>query len=219
MGTAHWRHLLSGLYVILDPSVRPDRPLNDVLNAAAAGGARLFQYRNKMAAMKDAYIEALPLRNKARELGVLFMVNDRCDLAMAIDADGVHLGQEDLPYTDARKLLGRNKVIGLSTHNPEQVKAASELQPDYIGFGPIFKPGSKLDHDPVVGTEGLKQIRSLTSMPIFAIGGIGLDQVRPVMQAGANGVAVISAALNVPDVTVAVEQLIAQMPRPILPGS
>lgn len=212
-------HRLSGLYVILDPSVRPDRPLRNVLTAAAAGGAKLFQYRNKTSAMKDAYAEALPLRNSARELGVIFIVNDRCDLAMAIDADGVHLGQDDLPYADARKLLGPHKVIGLSTHHAGQVKAASRLQPDYLGFGPIFKPTSKLNHDPVVGIETLKEIRPLTGIPIFAIGGIGLDQVRPVMQAGANGVAVISAALNVPDVTEAVQQLIGQMPRPVSPGS
>lgn len=216
---AHQPHLLSGLYVILDPSVRPDRPLSNVLTAAAAGGAKLFQYRNKMAAMKDAYAEAFPLRNQARKLGVLFIVNDRCDLAMAIDADGVHLGQDDLPYADARKLLGPHKVIGLSTHHSEQVKAASQLQPDYLGFGPIFKPASKLIHDPVVGIEGLKQIRPLTALPIFAIGGIGWDQVRPVMQAGANGVAVISAALNVSDVTQAVEKLIGQMTRPASPGA
>jgi len=169
--------------------------------------------------MKDAYAEALPLRKQAHELGVLFVVNDRCDLAMAIDADGVHLGQEDLPYAEARKLLGPHKMIGLSTHNGEQVKTADKLRPDYLGFGPIFKPASKLIHDPVVGIEGLKQIRPLTALPIFAIGGIGWDQVRPVMQAGANGVAVISAALNVPDVTEAVEKLIGQMTRPVSPGA
>lgn len=219
MGTAHLSQLLCGLYVILDPSVRPDRSLNDVLKAAADGGAKIFQYRNKVASMNDAYDEALTLRKRARDLGVLFIVNDRCDLAMAVDADGVHLGQNDLPYTEARKLLGSNKVIGLSTHNPEQVQAAGQLQPDYIGFGPIFKPSSKLDHDPVVGVEGLIKIRDHTTMPIFAIGGIGLEQVRAVMQAGANGVAVISAVLNAPDVARAVEQLIAQMPRPISPGS
>ena len=216
---AHLPHPLSGLYVILDPSVRPDRPLSNVLTAAAAGGAKLFQYRNKTSAMKDAYAEALPLRTTARELGVLFIVNDRCDLAMALDADGVHLGQDDLPYTDARELLGPHKVIGLSTHHPGQVKAASRLQPDYLGFGPIFTPTSKLNHDPVVGIEGLKKIRPLTGIPIFAIGGIGLDQVRPVMQVGANGVAVISAVLNVPDVTEAVQKLIGQMPRPVSPSS
>lgn len=212
MEADHPPPLLSGLYIILDSSVRPERPLADALKAAAAGGARIFQYRNKMAAMKEAYPEALALRKIAVELGVTFIVNDRCDLALAIEADGVHLGQDDLSYTEARTLLGSHKLIGLSTHNVKQVKTASQLKPDYIGFGPIFKPGSKRDHDPVVGIEGLKNIRPLTSLPIFAIGGIGLDQVRAVMHAGADGIAVISAVLNVSDVTKAVQELIAQIP-------
>ncbi len=88
---------LAGLYVILDSSVRPDWPLMEVLNAAATGGVRIFQYRNKTGSMKEAYAEAGPLRHRARDLHVLFLVNDRCDLALAVDADGVHLGQEDLP--------------------------------------------------------------------------------------------------------------------------
>ena len=212
MEADHPPPLLSGLYVILDSSVRPERPLADALKAAAAGGARIFQYRNKMAAMKEAYPEALALRKIAVELGVTFIVNDRCDLALAIEADGVHLGQDDLSYTEARTLLGSHKLIGLSTHNVKQVKTASQLKPDYIGFGPIFKPGSKRDHDPIVGIEGLKNIRPLTSLPIFAIGGIGLDQVRAVMHAGADGIAVISAVLNVSDVRKAVQELIAQIP-------
>ena len=92
------------LYVILDSSTRPDRPLIDVLNGAASAGARVFQYRNKTASMKEAFGEALPLRNRARELAVLFLVNDRCDLALAMDADGVHLGQNDLPVAQARRI-------------------------------------------------------------------------------------------------------------------
>ncbi|MEQ1793477.1 MAG: thiamine phosphate synthase [Nitrospira sp.] len=204
-------HSLSGLYIILDPSVCPDRSLADALKEAARAGAMLFQYRNKSASMKEAYAEALPLRKIAAELGVTFIVNDRCDLALAVEADGVHLGQTDLPYAYARKVMGPDKIIGLSTHNVEQVKEAEQLKPDYIGFGPIFKPASKQDHDPVVGIEGLRQIRALTSLPVFAIGGIQLDQVRNVMQAGADGIAVISAVLNAPDVTKAVKDLIAQM--------
>ena len=202
---------LSGLYVILDPSVCPDRSLADILKEAARTGVRLFQYRNKTASMKEAYAEALPLRTIAEELGVTFIVNDRCDLALAVDADGVHLGQTDLPYADARKVMGPNKIIGLSTHNAEQVKEAEQRKPDYIGFGPIFKPASKQDHDPVVGIAGLTEIRSLTSLPVFAIGGIQLDQVRNVMQAGADGIAVISAVLKAPDVTKAVKDFLAQM--------
>lgn len=205
------QHSLSGLYVILDPSVRPDRPLMEVLNGAAEGGATIFQYRNKQAAMKDAYAEALPLRRTAAALNVLFIVNDRCDLALAVDADGVHLGQDDLPYAEARKVLGQEKIIGVSTHNADHVNEAGRFQPDYIGFGPIFKPASKQDHDPVVGLQGLQQVRSLTSLPIFAIGGIQPDHVGEVMKAGADGIAVISAVLTAPDVKKAVEQLIAQL--------
>jgi thiamine-phosphate pyrophosphorylase len=134
---------LSGLYVILDPSIRPDRPLTDMLKASAEAGVRIFQYRNKTASMKEAYADASALRKVASEMGVTFIVNDRCDLALAVDADGVHLGQGDLPYGYARTIMGPTKLIGLSTHNRDQVKEAETLKPDYIGFGPIFKPGSK----------------------------------------------------------------------------
>ena len=203
-------HSLSGLYIILDPSVCPARPLVEVLTAAAEAGAVLFQYRNKSAAMKDAYTEALALRQAAAKAGVLFIVNDRCDLALAVDADGVHLGQEDLPLDLARKVMGPDKLIGISTHNSDQVREATAGKPDYLGFGPIFKPGSKQDHDPVVGLEGLRAMRSLTSLPVFAIGGIQIDQVGEVMRAGADGVAVISAILKAPDISHAVNAFLAQ---------
>ena len=212
-------HSLSGIYIILDPSVRPARPLVKVLTAAAKAGASLFQYRNKTASMKEAYTEALALRQVAAKAGVLFIVNDRCDLALAVDADGVHLGQGDLPLELARKVMGPDKLIGISTHNPDQVRNATAGKPDYLGFGPIFKPGSKQDHDLVVGLEGLHAIRALTSLPVFAIGGIQLDQVREVMREGANGVAVISAILKAPDISLAVKAFLAQMPRPASPAS
>jgi thiamine-phosphate pyrophosphorylase len=210
---------LSGLYVILDPSVRPDRPLAEILKASAEAGAGIFQYRHKTASMKDAYAEASALRKVASELGVVFIVNDRCDLALAVDADGVHLGQGDLPYDYARTVMGKDKLIGLSTHNRDQVKEADTLKPDYIGFGPIFKPGSKLDHDPVVGIEGLRAVRALTSLPIFAIGGITLENVREVMQAGANGAAVISAIVKASDVRRAVSAFVGRMSSPTSPAS
>jgi len=204
-------HSLSGLYIILDPSVSPARPLVDVLMDAAEAGASLFQYRNKTASMKEAYAEAVVLRQAAAKAGVLFIVNDRCDLALAVDADGVHLGQGDLPLDLARKVMGPDKLIGISTHNSDQVREATAGKPDYLGFGPIFKPGSKQDHDPVVGLEGLRAMRRLTSLPIFAIGGIQIDQAKEVMRAGANGVAVISAILKAPDISQAVNAFLAQM--------
>lgn len=201
----------SGLYLILDPTVCPDRSLAVILKAAAAAGARLVQYRNKSASMKEAFDEALPLRELARDLGVVFIVNDRCDLALAVEADGVHVGQRDMPYADARRVMGPDKLIGVSTHTAEQVREAAQLEPDYIGYGPIFTPASKQDHDPVVGLEGLRQIRRLTSLPIYAIGGIQLEQAHAVMQAGADGIAVISAVLKMADVTRAVQDLLAQI--------
>ena len=210
MNAAH-HHSLSGLYIILDPSVCPARSLVEVLTAAAEAGAALFQYRNKTASMKDAYVEALALRQAAAKAGVLFIVNDRCDLALAVDADGVHLGQGDLPLDLARRVMGQDKLIGISTHNPDQVREATAGKPDYLGFGPIFKPGSKQDHDPVVGLEGLRALRGLTSLPVFAIGGIQIDQVGEVMRAGAKGVAVISAILKAPDIGYAVKAFLAQM--------
>ena len=207
----HATRSLSGLYIILDPSVYPARPLVEVLRTAAEAGAFLFQYRNKTASMKDAYMEALALRDAAAKAGVLFIVNDRCDLAMAVNADGVHLGQGDLPLDLARKVMGPEKLIGISTHNADQVREATAGKPDYLGFGPIFTPGSKQDHDPVVGLEGLRTIRSLTPLPVFAIGGIHIDQVDEVMRAGADGVAVISAILKAPDVSHAVSSFLARM--------
>ncbi|MGC4098709.1 MAG: thiamine phosphate synthase [Nitrospira sp.] len=209
---------LSGLYVILDPSVCPDRSLVDVLKVSAMAGAKIFQYRNKTASMKTAYAEALPLRKVAHELGVLFIVNDRCDLALALDADGVHLGQGDLPIQLARKVMSPDKLIGISTHSQEQVLAATAGGPHYLGFGPIFVPGSKSDHDPVVGLEGLRAIRPLTALPIFAIGGITADRAQAVMRAGANGVAVISAILKAPDISQAVSDFVSQLSTPASPG-
>lgn len=207
----HATRSLSGLYIILDPLVYPARLLVDVLRTAADAGAVLFQYRNKTTSMKDAYMEALTLRDAAAKAGVLFIVNDRCDLAMAVNADGVHLGQGDLPLDLARKVMGPEKLIGISTHNADQVREATAGKPDYLGFGPIFTPGSKQDHDPVVGLEGLRTIRSLTPLPVFAIGGIHIDQVDEVMRAGADGVAVISAILKAPDVSHAVSSFLARM--------
>ena len=184
--------------------MRPERPLTDVLRVAAASGVRLFQYRDKQATMKEAYAQALALRQAATEVGATLIINDRCDLALAVQADGVHLGQEDLPLADARRLLGPEKIIGLSTHSPEQVSEAVALQPDYIGFGPIFSTATKTDHDPVVGLKGLRVARALTSLPMFAIGGIASQHVTDIIAAGANGVAVISAILTAADLEAAI---------------
>ena len=188
-----------------------------MLRVAAAAGVRLFQYRDKQATMKEAYALALALRQAAKEVGATLIINDRCDLAMAVDADGVHLGQEDLPFADARRLLGPDKIIGLSTHTHDQVREAAAMQPDYIGFGPIFSTATKADHDPVVGLEGLRAARSLTTIPMFAIGGIASRQVADLITAGADGVAVISAILNATNLEAAITPFLQSFSAPARP--
>ncbi len=205
---------LAGLYVILDADTSRGRSLLDLLTQAADGGARLFQYRNKPASMLEAYREAVRLRQAAADAGARFLVNDRCDLALAVEADGVHLGQQDLPVQMARALLGPDKLIGLSTHTDAQVTAATGTGADYLGFGPIFTPGSKRDHDPVVGIEGLRRIRRLTSLPVFAIGGIARDHLPAIIGAGADGVAVISAIAQAPDVTATTRAFVSEFRSP-----
>lgn len=202
---------LKGLYLILDPVAFSGRNLVDVLNAAAEAGARLFQYRDKHASMKDAYLQAVRLRQASADVGAVLIINDRCDLALAVEADGVHLGQRDLPLAHARRLMGPDNIIGISTHRLDQVEAATRGGADYIGFGPIFHTGTKADHEPVVGLEGLRQVRTRTALPIFAIGGLEVDKVAEVKNAGADGVAVISTVANASDVGTAVRALLAQL--------
>jgi len=189
--------LLRGLYLILDSAWAPHCSLEDVLQKAVEAGVRIVQYRDKSNSMQEAYERAKVLRAIAPRGKMLFIVNDRCDLALAVDADGVHLGQEDLPVALARRIVGKKLLIGLSTHTIEQVRAATMTEwPDYLGFGPIFPTATKAQHDPVVGIEGLSRIRPLTTLPVFAIGGIMPPIVSRLREVGADGVAVASGILG-----------------------
>lgn len=189
----------TGFYLILDEGWASRCSLVEVLRQAGEAGVRIVQYRNKRGSMKQAFIRAQTLRRAAAERAMTFIVNDRCDLALAVEADGVHLGQTDLPLQLARKVVGNEMFIGVSTHNPEQVRLATEEGADYLGFGPIFSTGTKAHPDPVVGIEGMSGVRGLTTLPIFAIGGITPDSVPALRAAGANGVAVASAILDAVD--------------------
>lgn len=189
----------AGFYLILDESWASRCSLLEVLCEAGAAGVKVVQYRNKTGSMNQAYVAARTLRRAAGERAMTFIVNDRCDLALAVEADGVHLGQTDLPLLLARKVVGNTMCIGVSTHNPDQVRMATEEGADYLGFGPIFPTGTKANPDQVVGIEGVSGIRELTALPIIAIGGITPDSVPALRAAGANGVAVASAILNAVD--------------------
>ncbi|HET7059238.1 MAG TPA: thiamine phosphate synthase [Nitrospiraceae bacterium] len=202
---------LHGLYIILDPHVVRRLSLVEALKEAAAGGATLFQYRDKTSPGRELYREAEQLRQAARDVGATFIVNDRCDVALAVEAEGVHLGQGDLPLALAKAIMGSNKLIGISTHTLDQVRVASVGGADYMGFGPIFPTTSKADHEPVVGVEGLRQARKLTSLPMFAIGGMTVTSVEGLIQAGADGIAVMSAIWTAPDIATAVHGFIEEI--------
>jgi len=150
------------------------------------------------------------LAGMVKRSGGLFIVNDHADIAKAVDADGVHLGQDDLPLEYGRKILGRDKLIGISTHSVEQAREAEAAGADYIGFGPLFPTKTK-EAGPHQGVEKLRLLRNAVSLPVLAIGGIRPDTLAEVMQAGADGIAVISAVLSAPDPGAAARDLIKRI--------
>ena len=195
-----------GLYVITDRGLAKGRSHTEVARAAVAGGANVVQLRDKEASTLELYKTGLALREITARAGAVFIMNDRLDIALAVDADGVHLGQDDLPPEAARKLLGRGKILGLSVENPEQAAKAEGAGADYVAIGPIYEArGSKADAGPPVGPAAITAIRKATRLPIIAIGGIRADQVSAVLQAGADGIAVISAVVSAGDIKAAAE--------------
>ena len=165
-----------------------------------AGGARLIQLREKHAGAGEFYDAAVESIALARQHGVKIIINDRLDVALAAGADGVHLGQDDLPPDEARRLVGENFLIGFSTHSVEQAVSALRLPLDYIAIGPIFGTTTKDDPDPEIGLDGLKAVReAVRDFPLVAIGGITRLNCRSVLDAGGHSVAVISDLLTVPD--------------------
>lgn len=163
------------------------------------GGAQVIQLREKQKEAREFFEEAEAALRIARARGVRLIINDRADIARVLGADGVHLGQDDLPPEAARSLLGERAIIGFSTHNVEQAIAASRLPVDYLAIGPIFATSSKENPNPVVGLDGLRRVRAaLPSMPLVAIGGITPQNAPETLAAGANSLAVIGALLTDP---------------------
>ena len=162
-----------------------------------SGGAKLIQLREKYLAPSEFYREAVTALEIAHAHGVQLIINDRVDIALAIKADGVHLGQGDLPPHAARKILGEDATIGFSIHNIEQARIALDLPVDYLAVGPIFTTSGKQEPDPVVRLDGLRRIRAVVNrLPIIAIGGITTENMREVLNCGADSVAMISGLLD-----------------------
>ncbi len=163
------------------------------------GGAEMVQIRDKNASSREFFVAASECIEIARKHNVKLIVNDRVDIAAIVKADGVHLGQGDLPPIEARKLLGSEAIIGLSTHNIEQAIAAVDLPIDYIAAGPVFETGTKADREPVIGLDGLSVIRKATAkFPLVAIGGINIRDLTNVYEAGADSAAMISSLVGTP---------------------
>ncbi len=184
-----------GYYFITDSNLSLKGNINDV-TAACEAGVQIVQYRNKIGTTKQMFEEALILCKICKKNNVLFLVNDRIDIALAIDADGVHIGTDDMPYPMARKILGRNKIIGLSTHSLNEARVASFSDVNYIAFGSVFSTTTKENAIQNQGIEMLQKITSSVSIPVVAIGGIDLNNVSEVIKAGASGFCSISSVVT-----------------------
>jgi thiamine-phosphate pyrophosphorylase len=179
---------------VTDDSITDDTAFFKILEDALKGGTSIVQLREKSGNTRSFYNRALKAKTLCHAYRIPLIINDRIDIALAADADGVHIGQTDMPYSKARALLGATKIIGLSVSNTEQAIEAENLKVDYIGISPIFNTATKKsDLAPSLGIEGLKMIRPLFSKPMVCIGGIHQNNVADIIKNGANGVAVISA--------------------------
>src|SRR5689334_8652428 len=189
------RLVLPRLYVILDAALLTI-PESECSRQLVDAGVRMLQYRNKTPSSRDLLESSKRLSGELVPRGVTFIVNDRADVAALAGASGVHVGQEDLGAEEARGVVGRDKLVGVSTHNRAQFEQAVATSADYIAVGPIFSTSTKSNPDPVVGTALIRQVRPLTDKPIVAIGGITLENATEVVRAGADSVAVISDILR-----------------------
>jgi thiamine-phosphate pyrophosphorylase len=190
---------LPPVYAVLDPDQIPGRNPGEVLRALLAGGARIIQLRAKTLA-PGAFLDlARAAKEQIRHSGCRLIINDRTDIALACGADGVHLGQDDLPLAAARKLM-KEKIVGISTHDQEQAREAERGGADYIGFGPIFGTTTKETGYAARGTDMLRLIRNAVKIPIVAIGGIKEGNVTQVWEAGADSAAIISDILGAKEI-------------------
>ncbi len=200
---------LRGLYVIIDPALAEGRDEVEIAREALAGGARLLQLRDKTREKGLQLPIARALRALCRARGAPFIVNDHVDLALAVDADGVHVGQKDLPVSAVRRLVSREMIVGCSTNNPGEARRAEADGADYVSVGRLFATGSKQDTRPAT-TEALRAVKAAVSVPVCAIGGITEANIDEALAAGADMAAVIAAVIAAPDVTAAARRLAAR---------
>ena len=194
------------IYLVTDDGCLQGRAFIDCVREALEGGVTLVQYRAKTASSAEMYAEALQMKALCDSFNVPLIINDRLDIAMAVGAAGVHLGQDDLPCAAARRILGEDYLIGVSAHNPAEAKAALQSGADYLGCGAVFGTATKADVKKL-GTEGLMAICREKGLPVVGIGGVTADNYREVRAAGADGAAIVSGILAQPDIRATVRAI------------
>ena len=195
------------LYVVTDEKIRKGVTHQQIAKMAVSGGADVVQLRDKGMTGRELFVTACGIREITRSAGALFIVNDRIDIALASGADGVHLGQDDLPVYEARKLAPGNFIIGISVGSIAEAVSAAAGGADYVAVSPVFGTGTKADAGPGHGTAIITTIREKISIPVIGIGGIQKENVREVILSGADGVAVISAVIGSDDMVIAAQEL------------
>jgi thiamine-phosphate pyrophosphorylase len=199
------------LYVVTDRQLTSGRSLRWVVEAALQGGVRAFQLREKDLPPRELYPLALEMRQLTQTYGARLLINDRVDVALAVNADGVHLTTTSLPASIARRVLGPAPLIGVSTHTLAEVQAAAEEGADFLVFGPVFFTPSKAPYGQPVGLDALRAVRAAVKLPMLAIGGVKKANIDQVVAAGADGIAVISAIIGADDPTAASQELLATL--------
>lgn len=184
------------LYLVTDRSLALGRTIEWVVEEAVKGGVSLVQLREKDCSTKDFYDLSMRMKAILKPYHIPLIINDRLDIALACDAEGLHIGQSDMPYAVARKWLGKDKIIGLSVENIEDVMEANKLDVDYIGISPVFSTPTKTDTATALGLEGIREIMNISRHPSVGIGGISRANAHEILNAGANGISVVSAIMS-----------------------
>lgn len=187
------------LYLVTDRGLAGSQSLEEIVEKAVEGGVTLVQLREKDCSTEDFYSIACSMKRLLSKHKIPLIINDRLDIALACDADGIHIGQSDLPYDVVRKIIGKDKIVGLSVETIEQAREANDLDVDYIGLSPVFSTNTKTDINTPLGLEGIKEISSFTKHKSVAIGGISKLNTKDIIQSGADGISVISAIIGQED--------------------
>lgn len=184
------------LYLVTDRNLSLGRSLEEVVSEAVKGGVTMVQLREKDASTREFYELSMKMKQILSSHDVPLIINDRLDIALACDADGLHIGQSDMPYAIARKLLGKDKIIGLSVESVQDAIDANDLDVDYIGISPVFNTQTKTDTVGALGLKGIEEIAKISKHPMVGIGGINIQNAADIINAGADGISVVSAIMS-----------------------